>query len=400
MNSLREEDDGNIYDFPPAEQPNENIKSKNKIIKFNRKALLIITTLCLIIIIIIFIISILKSSKKKNNDKNNENNDNSDQIKINNKDESNNNINTNDNNNNYESNLKIDGGFFIGTYIVKSDEQLSYFNPSFIGIKNGEFEVYNISRILQENIESPNKNKEIKIKIKFNKILKNMDKMFEGYENLTKIDLSGLISYKIESMDSTFLNCKSLEDINFTGFNSLNVKNMKKTFEGCKELTGLDLSSFETQNLESMEETFKDCQTIFILNLSNFKFKNEIKLDKTIFSGDNNLAIIIIDNNDTKEKFRQIKNFNDSTDIKCISGYDEKCKDCNTFLCKSCNEGYFLPEIKYPIKCKYNIYNNNSKDKNKTNIPITDTKYLSSEFDEITNLPTNDIVTHTKSDKN
>ena len=180
--------------------------------------------------------------------------------------------------------------------------------------------------------------------------------MFEDCDNLIEVDLSNFISDNVKYMSSTFYHCGALEAVNFANFKSSNLVTMYAAFEKCDSLTGLDLSSFDDlSNLKSMNSLFKDCQKLSYLNLQNFKFKNEVNL-RDILLNTFNLKIIIIQDSTTKNKIYYRKQFSNDTNINCDIGDNEKCKECSNnegekYKCKSCNEGYFLPDIKFPTSC-------------------------------------------------
>ena len=332
------EDDFEDHDFPSCEMPQKLKKSITK-----KKQLLSLSIIIIVIILGLIIFLIVFFSKKK--------------ISINSTLDA---ADDEDKEDNESINNYNDGGYIIGKYYVQSRNNITLFEPSSIGLSEKEFRIEKIEnniRILQENegnIENnifySNFKGEIKFKIILNKTLSNMNGMFQNCKELKDLDLSNFKSEKVEDMSSTFLNCDSLENINFNGFNSSKLINMDRTFEGCKELTGLDLSSFEVPQLKSMKSTFKNCNNIFIIKLDNFNFKDIVYDD--IFSGDNNLKIVIFNN--TKSKLFNNQNYSDNINIDCIKGEKEKCKKCDNFKCESCNDGYYLPDILFPIKCKIN----------------------------------------------
>ena len=69
-------------------------------------------------------------------------------------------------------------------------------------------------------------------------------KMFEGFSNCVKIDLSEFNTSKVTDMSYMFKECSSLEELNLKNFNTNNVTNLHSMFENCSLLTGLDPSSF------------------------------------------------------------------------------------------------------------------------------------------------------------
>ena len=272
-----------------------------------------------------------------------------------------------------KKNTQKDGGYIITKYICKSSKSITIFNPSYLNLESTDYSIElleieslnsnNSLRILQDYVTIYNdkftskKKGIISFKIKFNTILTTMSQMFEECENLVDVDLSNFISSQVTSLNSAFSHCYSLENINFANFKSSNIITMYATFESCEELTGLDLSSFDdTSNLKSMNSLFKNCFKLSFINLKNFKFVNSVNLRETFYPS-NNLKMVIVDDTETKTKIYKNQNLTDNTNINCILGQNEKCKECQTsesekFKCKSCNNGYYLPKIDYPTSCK------------------------------------------------
>jgi hypothetical protein len=190
-----------------------------------------------------------------------------------------------------------------------------------------------------------------------------MAQMFEDCENLIEVDLSNFVSDKITSLSSTFSHCELLETIKFDNCKSSNLETMYASFEGCKELKGLDLSSFQdTSCLKSMNSLFKNCYKLSYLNLKHFNFQVEVNL-REVFLNTNNLLVTIVEDSDTKTLLNRYyklyfsKNLTDNLNTECILGEKENCKECisennEKYKCKSCNDGYYLPSIKYPTSCR------------------------------------------------
>ena len=117
--------------------------------------------------------------------------------------------------------------------------------------------------------------------------------------------------------------------------------------------------------LKSMNSLFRNCHKLSYINLQNFKFENNVNL-REVFYDCANIKILILKDPTTKEKILFNKNFSDNTNINCIIGENEKCKECqitegSKYKCKTCNAGYILPDNEHPTSCKKCFINNCNK---------------------------------------
>lgn len=97
-----------------------------------------------------------------------------------------------------------------------------------------------------------------------------MSRMFWGFSNLIKADLSGIDTSAVLSMRDMFLACSSLEEPDLTGLDTSNVISMNGMFLYCHSLKKVDLSSFDTSNVLDMDSMFDDCNELKALDLSSF----------------------------------------------------------------------------------------------------------------------------------
>ena len=111
-------------------------------------------------------------------------------------------------------------------------------------------------------------------KIICNNNVTNFMSLYNGCNNATTIDVSGLNSSNVTNMENMFINCQSLESLNLSNFNTSNVTNMSNMFYGCVNLTNLNLSNFNTSNVTNMSYMFSSCSNLTNLNLSNFNTSN------------------------------------------------------------------------------------------------------------------------------
>ena len=138
------------------------------------------------------------------------------------------------------------------------------------------------------------------ITIRWNIQVTNCNSMFEGLNNIIRVDLSQFDSSKIKSFDSFFYNCKNLksiiinnletsycqnmvgmfgqcpqlETLNLASFDTSKVTSFKCMFSRCTSLKSLDLSSFKTSKVKETNEQFKLCSSLIFLNIINFETTN------------------------------------------------------------------------------------------------------------------------------
>jgi len=119
-----------------------------------------------------------------------------------------------------------------------------------------------------------NDSKEIKVKLKFNKVLTNLSFMFYGCSSLKSINFSSFYSNKVNNMKGMFQNCSKLESINLTSFNTSNVNDMSYMCNECSSLEYIDLSKFNTNKVQNMKAMFQKCSSLKSLDLTSFNTSN------------------------------------------------------------------------------------------------------------------------------
>ena len=82
---------------------------------------------------------------------------------------------------------------------------------------------------------------------------------FEGFRNMTSVDLSSLDTSKVTDISRMFAECYSLTSLDLSSFNTSQVTDMNDMFFYCDGLTSLDLSSFDTSKVTSMYAMFCNC---------------------------------------------------------------------------------------------------------------------------------------------
>ena len=289
---------------------------------------------------------------------------------------------------------------FTATYKSKDGKSFKIFNPSRLGLKKGDYSIYetseysNLRRI--DEIEEDNgllnstKDGYTTIKVNFTNPLTNLDFMFEGCEDLINVNLSQINS-SLDSMIYTFTNCKNLQQVDFSSIDTSNVSAMDFLFAGCDNL--VELTNFESLNASSVRKTagmFVDCTKLLSANLSAFDMDN-VDEPSGMFINNPSLRVVDLGNcSDANQLFSTESNFNltiiSSSEysiinesffignisinkefnsnlfgggIYCEIGDGSLCKECDdrpgyTRSCKSCNKGYYLPNINgiLPTHCE------------------------------------------------
>ena len=93
---------------------------------------------------------------------------------------------------------------------------------------------------------------------------------FNGFSNVTSIDLSALDTSEVTDMSGMFKGCSSLISLDLSNFDTSQVTNMDGMFEICKSLISLDVSNFDTSQVTYMSEMFNHCSSLTSLDLRNF----------------------------------------------------------------------------------------------------------------------------------
>lgn len=256
------------------------------------------------------------------------------------------------------------------------------------------------------------------IKIKFKKVINNLEGMFSNIQELNSADFSNFNSRKITNMNKLFFNCTNLASVNFNNFDAKKLLSMDSMFENCSKIQNIDLSSFKTPKLESMNSAFKGCNNLFTLNIKNFKLYSNLEMDN-VFKGCESLKDFIYpnDNNEVLMKEYNKNNFNNITcqeGIECIQCDEIKIENSNSnfnlSICISCPKSYFLDsDLKFNIKCQkcfdnclkcknsktcdecdinYDLINNNTTCKLKESSTIINSDIIESTFIPNSDLPT------------
>ena len=279
---------------------------------------------------------------------------------------------------------KEEGGTLIVTYMFdilnpnfKLFNEVDFINNDFEIDYNGTFPVRNLNDDDNKNFNNPNicSDGYCQVKIKFKKVLNNLEGMFSNIKELRTADFSGLNSKQITNMNNLFSNCTNLEEVNFSNFDSKNLLTMDHCFENCSQLTELNLYSFSTPKLSSMNSAFKGCSNLISLNIKNFVINSNVSIDN-IFEGCISLIDIDPPNNNDEIIMNELRAIPIEKPKECIE--DEECDKCgfkqignlNISACQNCPEGFYINNKS--IKCRecpencaecFNEYNcNNCKE--------------------------------------
>ena len=129
------------------------------------------------------------------------------------------------------------------------------------------------------------------------------DRVYGIFENMDHKSISAIAcnTEKVTNMNSMFCGCEDLTKLDLKIFNTGNVTNIGNMFCVCKKLTKLDLENFNTKNVTDMEGMFFRCSKLKELNLESFNTKNVTNMEY-MFQGCGSLKKINFGNNFNTEK--------------------------------------------------------------------------------------------------
>lgn len=131
-----------------------------------------------------------------------------------------------------------------------------------------------------------------------------MDATFDGCASLLKINVSKWNTSKVTNINNLFGNCSSLKEIDVSNFDTSNVTSMTGVFDHCSSLEELDLSNFDTHNVKTMHIMFRECTSLKTLNISNFT-TNSVTEIHHMFSNCRNLEKLNMSKLDISNRFRK-----------------------------------------------------------------------------------------------
>ena len=124
----------------------------------------------------------------------------------------------------------------------------------------------------------------------------NMNKMFSYCKGLTKLDVSGLDTSQVTDMDAMFAVCINLTNIPVSNFNTSKVKDMHSMFDSCFKLQSLDLSMFDTSNVTDFGYMFSGDKVMSTLHLTDNFVTEKAKDISGIFNDCEKLSNINVSN--------------------------------------------------------------------------------------------------------
>ena len=161
---------------------------------------------------------------------------------------------------------------------------------------------------------------------------------FNGFSNLTSINIEKLDTSYVTDMTSMFSGCSSLVSLNVGGFDVTNVVNFSNMFSGCSNLTSLDLSGFKPNGITGMAGMFNDCNQLTELDLSGFS-QNSSKDMSWLFYGCNSLKKLDISNLETSSATSMVNMFYNCYSLTSLdlSSFDTSNVTSMDFMFRHCN---------------------------------------------------------------
>lgn len=100
--------------------------------------------------------------------------------------------------------------------------------------------------------------------------IEDMSYMFNACKKLKSIDLNSWNAESLKIMQCMFASCESLENLKINSLNTSKVENMNTCFHNCKSLKKLDLKGLNVSSVKSFDQTFRDCTSLEELNLDGW----------------------------------------------------------------------------------------------------------------------------------
>ena len=116
----------------------------------------------------------------------------------------------------------------------------------------------------------------MKIKLKVNDIVTNMNGIFEECSSLSDIPKWNINS--MTNMSYMFYGCSSISSLpDISKWNTNNVNDMSYMFCGCSSLSSLpDISKWNTNNVNDMWEMFRECSNTIFPKFIKTKFNEAL----------------------------------------------------------------------------------------------------------------------------
>ena len=151
----------------------------------------------------------------------------------------------------------------------------------------------------------------------------NMVYMFWGMSSLISLDISNFDTSKVVDMGAMFENVNSLTSLDVSHFDTSNVTGMTQMFSGMSSLTSLDVSHFDTSNVANMGAMFGGMKSLTTLDVSNFDTSNVINM-ALMFSGMTKMIRLDLSHFDTSKVTSMAAMFENMYDLTFldISSFD------------------------------------------------------------------------------
>gem|GEM_PF-5873488 len=139
---------------------------------------------------------------------------------------------------------------------------------------------------------------------------RNMSRMFEGCEAVTKLDLSDWETGENTSMQGMFKNAKNLQKLDLTGWDTGEVTSLQETFSGCEKLDEIKgIEKLDTADVTSLDSTFYGCAALTELDLTGWNTGEVTTMHRTFMSC-NNLTKLNVSGWDTAKVTNMVELFN------------------------------------------------------------------------------------------
>ena len=102
---------------------------------------------------------------------------------------------------------------------------------------------------------------------------------FDGFTNMTSIDLSALDTSEVTNMSYMFAWCTNLINLDVSGFDTSKVVDMSGMFDRCNAVSELDVSGFDTSKVTDMSSMFNECYGLTSLDVSNFDTSQVVNMN-------------------------------------------------------------------------------------------------------------------------
>ena len=106
--------------------------------------------------------------------------------------------------------------------------------------------------------------------------------MFNGCENLEKLDVSYFNTNNSKSFNSMFFYCSKLKQINVSKFITTNWENICQMFSNCSSLESIDMLNWDMKNINDINYLFYKCSKLKNIKM-NFNNDKKLSFDHTFY---------------------------------------------------------------------------------------------------------------------